>query len=96
MDVEEIIEMLTVSSGDSIESVSCNGDFGNVPANIYVINMLQDEEPVSEVNVSEEVSYTLWDKPLDEYSVSEGLLLIIALVIFLYGVCKTIIGGFKC
>lgn len=88
--VKEIIEMLTVSGGDNViiedmpetelQTVSGNDSIESVPTNVYVINMMQ-EQPETEIQeqVSEPV-YTLFDKPLEDYTVSEGLLLILVVV----------------
>ncbi|MDE7223501.1 MAG: hypothetical protein K2O34_06940 [Acetatifactor sp.] len=79
---------------ENIFSVS-SGD-GNMQPNIYVISLLQDAgTDVSADAFSAEEAYTVWNKPLEEYSVSEGLLLIIvtlAVVAFIWGVVK---GGFS-
>lgn len=83
---EEIGEILSVSGGDNISA-----EDGITQSNIYILTLPQDVN----TDVSAEVTYTIWDKPLDEYSVSEGLLLIIvtlAAFAFIWGMVK---GGFS-
>lgn len=83
-----IEEVLSVSGGDN------PGDVSTQP-NIYIISLSQEADPdVSVESVPVEV-YTIWDKPLEEYSVSEGLLLIIvtlAVIAFIWSIVK---GGFS-
>ncbi len=97
MDSNDILEMLSVSSGDnveSLESVSGNDFPENTSANIYVISLIREEEKEAIPVVSEEVNYNLWNKPLEEYSVSEGLLLIAVVGLIMAFVYCFIKGGF--
>ena len=84
-----IKEVLSVSGGDN------PGDVSTQP-NIYIISLPQEAGPdVLEESAPAEVAYTIWDKPLEEYSVSEGLLLIIvtlAVAAFIWSIVK---GGFS-
>ena len=74
----------SVSAGDA-SSVS-DGDNINV---YYQI----DVHTVSESDLGPE--YTLFDKPLDEYTVSEGLLLILAFLAICEAVFALVKEGFK-
>ena len=90
---KDIEEILSVSSGDAL-TVSGNSVSGNdsAPTNIYIFGMPQEE---SFTETIEEITYTLFDKPLQKYSVSEGLLLILvtlAVIAFIWKVAK---GGFS-
>lgn len=84
-------EVLSVSGGDGLFAGS-----GSMPPNIYIISLPQAADTdITDDSVSTETIYTIWDKPLEEYSVSEGLLLIIAAlaaVAFIWGIVK---GGFS-
>ncbi|MDE5758295.1 MAG: hypothetical protein K2H85_06745 [Allobaculum sp.] len=76
----------SVSSGDAVSSVS-SGDNINVyyQVEVYTVSGSDAADP----------QYTLFDKPLEEYTVSEGLLLI--LVVFVIGkfAWNVIKEGFK-
>ena len=96
MDYGEIIEILTVSGSDNVEyepttleTVSGNGE--SAPTNYYIINMLQNET----AETQEETAYTLFNKPLDEYTVSEGLLAIIAALAVIVVIYHIVKGGFS-
>lgn len=83
-----IVDLLpeSVSSGDAvISSVSC-GDNINVYYQVEVYTVSSpDAGP----------QYTLFDKPLEEYTVSEGLLLILVLLVVCKFVWSVIKEGFK-
>lgn len=86
----DIVDLLpeSVSSGDALESsssVSC-GDNINVYYQVEVYTVSSpDAGP----------QYTLFDKPLEEYTVSEGLLLILVLLVVCKFVWSVIKEGFK-
>lgn len=88
----------SVSSGDApvlpaAESVS-SGDAAGV--NYYQINLYSvSGDPVDGAAASQEMQYTLWDKPLENYSVTEGLLLILVVIAIAVLVWQMIKGGFK-
>lgn len=100
-DYEDVAGLLSVSGGDNAGSGMIT-DYSFLPegigeilsvssgdsaSNIYIITLPQD----ADTDVSTEMEYTIWDKPLEEYSVSEGLLLIIvtlAVVAFIWGMVK--------
>lgn len=87
----------TVSGGDlpGMESVS-GGDASGGGINYYQVNLYTlPEDPVLEVSESQEIQYTLWDKPLEEYTVTEGLLLILVLIAVAVLAWSMIKGGFK-
>lgn len=75
----------TVSSGDAASSVS-SGDNVNVyyQVDVYTVSG-SDAGP----------QYTLFDKPLDDYTVSEGLLLIIVVLLIGKFVWSVIKEGYK-
>lgn len=89
--IEELLEseqLQSVSSGDALPLSSVSGS----DAVTYYINLYTLPEPTQE---PETMVYTIWDKPLEEYTVTESLLLflvIIALVVFVWAAIK---GGFK-
>lgn len=104
--IEDILSLLqgdwlpagSVSAGDmpGIESVSA-GDFGN-GINYYQVNLYTlPGDPAGDIldSESQEIQYTLWDKPLEDYSVSDGLLLILVLIAWVLLVLKLVEGGFK-
>lgn len=74
----------SVSSGDQSPVSVSGGDA------IYIINAAAPP-PEQET----EIVYTLWDKPLDEYTVSEGLLLFLAIIALAALIWTAIKGGFK-
>ncbi len=82
---------LSVSGGDGLSAGN-----GSMPPNIYIIPLSQAADTdITDGSVSAETVYTIWDKPLEKYSVSEGLLLIIAVlaaVAFIWCIVK---GGFS-
>ena len=84
-------QALSVSGGDGLSAGN-----GSMPPNIYIIPLSQAADTdITDSSVSAETVYTIWDKPLEEYAVSEGLLLIIAVlatVAFIWGIVK---GGFS-
>lgn len=103
--IDDILDLLqgdwlpvsTVSGGDlpGVESVS-GGDAAGGGINYYQVNLYTlSEEPVMEVSESQEIQYTLWDKPLEDYSVTEGLLLLLVLIAVAVLVWGMIGGGFK-
>lgn len=71
LDIESFLD--TVSSGDAVSSSSVSG------GDAYYINVYMLPEPTQEPEV-EEVVYTVWDKPLENYTVTESLLLVIVLI----------------
>lgn len=86
--IEETQEVLeeTVSMGDAIP-FAISGEDGTSLTVEDITLAIND----AEVTVAAE-PYTLWDKPLEEYTVTEGLLLI--LVLCAVGLCiSRIIGG---
>ncbi len=87
---EDIEEILSVSGGDNMPA----GD-GNIQPNIYIISLPQETLSDAAGESLEEVVYTLWDKPLEEYSVSEGLLLIIATLAVAAFIWTVLKGGFS-
>lgn len=87
---EDIEKILSVSGGDNMFA----GE-ESIYSNIYIISLPQETLSDNAEESLEEVVYTLWDKPLKEYSISEGLLLIIvalAVAAFIWTVVK---GGFS-
>ncbi len=100
-DYGDLAGLLSVSGGDNVfsrmtdQALSVSGN-GSIPPNIYIIPLSQAADTdITDGSVSAETVYTIWDKPLEEYSVSEGLLLIIAAlatVAFIWGIVK---GGFS-
>lgn len=92
---QEILELLdgewisgSVSSGDAplLSSVS-----GGDAIRYYQINLYAYPEG----EVQEEIKEDLWTKPLDDYSVSEGLLLFLDVMILAALVWIIVKGGFK-
>ena len=87
-----------VFSGDDLpgmESVS-GGDAPGGGIIYYEINLYAlPEEPDVEYFDAQEVRYTLWDKPLEDYSVTEGLLLILVVIAVAVLIWNMIKGGFK-
>lgn len=81
---EELIETLSVSSGDAL-SVSGND---NALTNVYIFNLPQEEQ-----ETATETAYTIFNKPLEEYTVSEGLLVIIAILAIVCVVYNFVKGG---
>lgn len=80
----------SVSSGDAGASVS-GGDAGT----FYEINVYMLPESTSEPELETEIEYTLWDKPLEEYTVSEGLLLLLVVIALIALIWAAIRGGAK-
>lgn len=82
-----LIDLLpeSVSSGDAGSSVS-SGD--NITVNYQVIYTVSGSDAA-------DPQYTLFNKPLDEYTVSEGLLLIIVVLVLGKFVWNVIKEGFK-
>ncbi len=72
----------SVSSGDQYPVSVSGGDA------IYIINAAPPDQ-------EEEIVYTLWDKPLEEYTVSEGLLLLLVIIALAALIWTAIKGGFK-
>lgn len=93
LDIEPFLD--SVSSGDVVlSSSSVSGGDAYYEINVY---MLPEPtlEPIPEPAEIEEVVYTIWDKPLEDYTVTEGflcLLVLIALVVLVWCAVK---GGFK-
>ena len=78
----------SVSGGDagklpSVASVS-SGDVTLYQIEVYTVS-----------GSDQELQYTLFDKPLDEYTVSEGLLLILVIIAIGAVVCAVVKEGFK-
>lgn len=82
-------EWISVSSGDALPFSSVSG--GDAPAAYYEINMYM--LPV--LPPETETLYTLWDKPLEEYTVSEGLLLLLVVIALVALIWSAVRGGFK-
>lgn len=83
----------TVSSGDAPPLSSVSG--GDSSAAYYEINMYMLPESTQELPPETETLYTLWDKPLEEYTVSEGLLLLLVVIALVALVWSAVRGGFK-
>lgn len=84
----------SVSGGNvpGMESVS-GGDAPGSGINYYQVNLYTlPDKPVVE---AQEIQYTLWNKPLEDYSVAEGLLLILVLIAVAVLIWSMIEGGFK-
>lgn len=79
-----------------LKTVSGNDVFESTPTNVYIINTLQeDTEKDLETTVEQEETYTLFNKPLEQYSPTEGFLLILTVlcvIVFIYHIVK---GGFS-
>ena len=90
----------SVSSGNAadlsgVDSVS-SGDAAGVT--YYQINLYSVSGDPADGNgaaAPQELQYTLWDKPLENYTVTEGLLLILVVIAVAVLVWQTIKGGFK-
>ncbi len=79
---------VSVSSGDAADlfagtSVS-SGDNITLYYQVYTVS-----------GSDQEFQYTLFDKPLDEYTVSEGLLLILVIIAIIAVVWTAVKEGFK-
>lgn len=85
VDVLQDLDVLvgSVSSGDQYPVSVSGGD------TIYIINAALPSEQEAEI------VYTLWDKPLEEYTVSEGLLLLLVIIALAALIWTAIKGGFK-
>lgn len=101
---EDWVLMDSVSGGDSpaLPPSMVSGGDNMTGGDYYQINLYtlpapdgQEETAVQEEVVQEETQYTLWDKPLEEYTVSEGLLLILVVIAVAVLAWKIIGGGFK-
>ena len=79
--------MDTVSGGDSV-----SGGDNMAGGDYYQINLYTLPAPGGQ---EETTQYTLWDKPLEKYTVSEGLLLILVVIAVAVLAWKMIGGGFK-
>ena len=77
----------TVSGGDAEEPLNGSGGVSSLS-----VEDIADAIDLNGTEVYVIQEYTLWDKPLAEYSVTEGLLLIIALCL-IAGVIHKVIGG---
>lgn len=88
MDFEELLPD-SVSSGDAlpVSSVS-SGNAAYYEINIYTVSG-------NDAEAAQEEQYTLWDKPLTEYTVSEGLLLLLVVIALIALVWSAVKGGFK-
>ena len=84
--VEELLND-TVSGGDAEEPLNGSGGVSSLS-----VEDIADAIDLNGTEVYVIQEYTLWDKPLAEYSVTEGLLLIIALCL-IAGVIHKVIGG---
>lgn len=84
-DLEELEQFLSVSSGDAL-SVSGND---NALTNVYIIGIPQEQQ-----ETATETAYTIFNKPLEEYTVSEGLLVILVILAIVCVVYKIVKGGF--
>lgn len=92
-DVAEVpeSEVHEENSVAEIETDSVSGNSPSVSGNsiTYISNYTTYEEVVPTV----EESYTIWGKPLLDYTVSEGLLLIIVCFVILFYIRKLFLGG---
>ena len=79
----------TVSSGDAAPFSVSGGDAAYYEINIYTVSGNDGEAAL------QEEQYTLFDKPLEKYTVSEGLLLILVLLLVGKYVFSAIKEGFK-
>lgn len=84
VEVETIID--SVSSGDVIPLSSVSGG----DAATYIINFYELPETTEET-----VIYTIWNKPLEEYTVTESLVLILVTVSLIILIWTIVKGGFK-
>lgn len=98
----EILELLngtdwitggSVSSGDALgmETVSSGDAAGSI---FYQVNLYAAPED-DVLQETQQEDYTLWDKPLEDYTVTEGLLLVLVLLAVVVLVWQMIKGGFK-
>lgn len=96
MDQETILEVVnqTVSGGDNVETVSGGDNIDTTPT-IYILNMASDDPVETAGPQTEETAYTLFDKPLEEYTPAEGLLLIIAVLAVIVCIWHIIKEGFS-
>lgn len=93
---QEILELLesewlpgSVSSGDALPLSSVSGgDAAYYEINIYSVSG-------NDGAAAQEMQYTLWDKPLEEYTVTEGLLLLLDLMILVALIWAIVQGGYK-
>lgn len=90
MDLEELLQG-SVSSGDalSVSSVSSGDAAAYYEINIYTVS---GGDGAAAPRMEQ---YTLWDKPLEDYTVSEGLLLLLVLIALVALVWAAVKGGFK-
>lgn len=84
-DIETFLD--SVSGSDAVLSSVSGGD-------AYYINVYVLPEPTQEPEVKE-VFYTVWDKPLENYTVTESLLLVLVVIVLVVLVWVIIRGGFK-
>jgi len=82
----------SVSSGDALSLSSVSG--GDAPA-YYEINVYMLPEPTPAPQEVNEVVYTIWDKPLEDYTVEEGFLCLLVLGSLIALAWLVIKGGFK-
>lgn len=85
----DIVDLLpeSVSSGDALESPSSVSGGDNINM-YYQVEVYTVSSPDADPGGPQ---YTLFDKPLEEYTVSEGLLLILVVL----SVCKFVWSGIK-
>lgn len=82
---EEFIE--TVSSGDAVATVGIDYN-----ARFDEIVLLLEEQGEQIYTLQETQEQTLWDKPIEEYTPTEGLLLIM-MFIMLFVLIYELVGG---
>ena len=85
---EDLEQIMSVSAGDNA-SVS-GGD--NALTNIYIVGLPQD---ITAAEVVTEPIYTLFNKPLETYTVEEGLLLILVTLAVIALIWNIVKGGFS-
>ena len=78
-DSVDTVNMETVSGNDTVSGNSVYNTTNNITYEV--------------VSYPTEETYTLWEKPLNEYSVSEGLLLLIFCLLFVMFIKKLWKGG---
>uniref|UniRef100_UPI0040574820 hypothetical protein n=1 Tax=Acetatifactor sp. TaxID=1872090 RepID=UPI0040574820 len=87
---------MTVSSGDALEELP--EELQEETTEVLEIDYVTTEDlqnmtkELIEVMTEEETVQTIWDKPIEEYTPTEGMLLILV-VIALWFVIKQFIGG---
>lgn len=89
-------EMDENSIGSETEEETANDVIENTLSNDVLLQILEDTDAIVEVTTATLVPPpTLWDKPIEEYTTTEGLLLII-MFLLLARLIFDIIGGIIC